>query len=268
MAREPMAITLDQLKASLSDIRRSCILVERAVELRPRLEQYLKNRNLIQAADNKLIQDFIGAECDITNTIEGLVVRLVASFETFLRQLIRDGVRILNDAALTYDSLDESLKNHDRYLVGIALTKISKQVDRWPINFDQLCFEIGTCAPGASKVILSAEAFAIGVGGITVEHIEKAFSSLGAHLTWDPIARDQKVKKALTKITGARKLLRTCDAKKALCDVLNDLRKQRNRYAHRTGGAEISAEYIKDRVELLSPLGDALRTYLLGKLAT
>jgi len=160
-----------ELRATIDEVLDVVSLVETSVKLRPRLGQFLIWQNL-DTQNKELIRIYLSSRVETNLCYEGLVVRLVATFEEYLRKLVRNAIKELNSRNLDYEGIQDGLRLHNRHAVGNALSSVFSPSDIEQFNFDQLCDEIGTCIPGR-KVILSADAIASIKGSISVERLEK-----------------------------------------------------------------------------------------------
>lgn len=234
---------LDEVEANLS-------FIESAATLRPRLNQFVRWET-IGEPNSELVKSFTKNENNASVICEGLLVRALACFEEFLRKLIHGTISELNKKKLPFDSLSENIRLSNRFSAGIALSTIRHGNDVVEFDFDRICQELGTCLPGATAT-LSADAVSYFRGGVSQERLEKAFASVGATLSWDDIGRSEEIKSSVDE-TGMKK------ASNEVQKRLEELRKTRNRFAHRgVSGDMYDEEGVRKTIKFLKAFSNEL----------
>lgn len=89
MNNKPLDPALRELTAGIDEITASASFVEIAESVRPRFGR-LVAWDQVQGEERTLSRRFMKSECNTRPIYEGLIVRLVASFEWFLRRSVRD----------------------------------------------------------------------------------------------------------------------------------------------------------------------------------
>ncbi|HUT57455.1 MAG TPA: hypothetical protein VNA25_06350 [Phycisphaerae bacterium] len=255
MAGNVLDGAFDEFRAAAGEIAANATFLDRAASLRPRVGRYLAWDGLV-GEDKALVQQFMNSGCSISVCYEGLFVRLVASFEGFVRRAVKDAVLSLNESKICFAKLEEGIRNRNRHCVGRALATVYEPMDFLQLDFDRLCLEVGTCVPNATSVTLSADAFAMAVGSASVDRIEAAFRLLGKNLQWGDFAGNE----ALKKVLETRKPRETA---KAAQNLVADIQARRNGYAHTgIGGVFVTVGDIEATASFLILLADALKEQL------
>lgn len=244
---------LTELRAGIDDVLEHVSFIETALSLRPRLGSFLDWQN-ITPGQKQLAQTYMNTNAEGGLILQGLFVRMAGAYESFIRRLVRDSIRAINDAKLKFEELDAELRNRNRHCVGRALTTVFEPASFEQINFDILCSEVGTCTPNASQVTLSADAFATVLRGISAKRTELAFEAMGAVLNWDKVGSDNRIK-------GILQLTKNREAAKAVQERLAAVQMQRNSFAHTAiGGVVITPEELKTTANILGTLGSILKS--------
>lgn len=255
MAAGFLDLAFTELQASVDEIRSHVRFAAIAIRLRPRLRSAI----VWDGMDSELqtiVKLFLTNQCQSSVSLEGLLVRLVAAFEAFVRRIVRDSIIFINSQSVPYDQLDITFRKRNRRNAGNALRTIMDPSEHFNLDFDTLCAELGTCVPESRAARLSGEAFSMMVGNIRAESIEKALSMLAVRVDWDRIGRNGDLQRAVNS-SGTRKTA------KAIKDLLADAQKRRNVLAHAgLGGAELDADWLISLGTCFASLGSEIRVML------
>ena len=159
-----MPTALQELNARLDDLSADIHFVAAAAVLRPRLPvDWTAAPEAVALAQSFLNQKSSNPE----RILSGILVRLVAAFERFMRQLVEASVQIVADKTKSYESLSQALSLRNLFLTGRVLASASEPRDHISYNYFQLVENLQTCAPGSANVKLNGAAFAAVVTSVS-----------------------------------------------------------------------------------------------------
>lgn len=242
--------SLDEFRACVDVVRLSDEFLHLARQLRPRLGQFIR-WEAVKQTEQPLIQKFLGSEPENEITSQGLVIRLCAAFETFLKQLVRDSVRQLNSKRQKFNDIDPRLVLANRHFSGVVLSRVKYPDGVTVYDYDQICRDLGTCEPKGTPTLI-AESFAISVESMSKDAIEGVFDLFQQSLSWDSIAKNV----AFDKLRGTQST--RAYAKSIQADIAR-LQKLRNRFAH-SGyiGNELRQNQVSEEAEFLFGLASSI----------
>lgn len=232
-----MSSPLEDLRIRLGELRDDLAFVTTASQLRPRLAEALQWGG--PTGTVQLAQRFMNAKEARPEGIYGpLLIRLMASFERYLRLLIVESLEHHASTAKTFDELPRKLTNRNLILTGRILANLETPRDYLSFNVEELIANLASCKAGSSSFKLNPHAFSASVIGVNPAAIDKALESIEVDGCWDTIGSDAKLE-ALLGTKGAR----TTGSQSA--ERLKELSRWRNHLAH--GGDEITVNEVQLR---------------------
>jgi hypothetical protein len=208
-----------------------------------------------------LAKKFMGFKDARPETIYGaLLVRAIAEFERYLRQIVEHAINERAAAAACFDDVTPTLARRNLVLTAKLLAAIDTPRDHLSINSETLIENLASCKSGNTVFKLNPEAFYAGLAGVSPNNVERALDYIEVSGLWDGIGADQPLASVLT-TRGTRP---TGDRAR---EYLADLCRWRNQLAH-GGDAQptISEALLSDAVEFLKSFSKALDKFLLTRL--
>jgi len=235
------------------------VFVAIATSLRPRLGSVLNwgaGGEVI-----KLAQSFLNAkESRPENLYVALLVRALAAFERFARQLVEDAVGRTGARAGSYDDLVQRVRDRNTVLTGRLLASLDEPRDYLVIDARLLAENLASCAPGSSSFRLNAAAFAAVVVSGSPPVLERALKNLDIENWWDALGGPASLQRLLG-TTGPRA------TGLAACDRLEQLWRWRNLTVH-AGDAEtvVTESNLRDAIHFVRTLAAALGQVVIARL--
>lgn len=152
MSTDALDTALAKFVGAAEEIRQTASSIEQASQLRPRIPKYFIARQEHQASASELLNRLSGTEINVSTCLQGLLVRLTASFEDFIRSLIRISARKISQTKPDFADFDASVRDKNRRAAGRLLAKIFDPPKHMSVNFDYVCKELGTCSPDAASL--------------------------------------------------------------------------------------------------------------------
>jgi hypothetical protein len=239
------------MAAQVAELRQDIDFVVLAGQLRPRLGGVVNWE--AQADVVKLAQKFMNLKSNRQEGVLGpLLIRLLATFERYLRQLVMQIITQRTSAANSYDSLAPSLANRNRVLTGRLLAALDSPRDHLKIDPDLLIQNLATCKPSSRSFRLNAEAFCAGIAGVSPANVEKALENVEFSGLWDAVGAFP----ALARVLGTKGARATGNR---ASERLHELSRWRNHLAHGGDGEiAISEMDLRDAVDFIEHFGNAL----------
>ncbi len=254
---------LSKLEDDLDDIEQCMKFVQSANELRPRLGNIFSATSSwgkMDQIDKTLAKEFINSKEVRLEVIFGtLYIGVHASFEDFVKCLVKKAVECINSKKLPNDKLKKELIDENLHYSGIALSTIKKPTDHYEFNYPQIASTLVTCYSDCVK--LNAEAISIQSGGVTPENIKSLFKRICIEIDWDHLFTDNELKELedlCDEITGKGKR-RTA---KKIQEYISTMVTKRNQIVHTSGAASISYTDLDIQIKFVRKLAEALSKYV------
>jgi hypothetical protein len=182
--------------------------------------------------------------------INSLYLTMVAAFEEFLRDKIRDSTRAYAKAKQKYEDVEEPVRRTHIRESARLLRRIDSPPDYLALNVDELCRGLGSCLPNSDAVLLNPDAFADVDSLVLLENFASRIAIFGIDCSFDILGRDPNVRSSLKMSRGGAR-----EVSKALSVELGVMRRNRNRIAH-TGGnaADVTVDVLSDHRSLLKTI--------------
>lgn len=219
-----MSHALNEFNLRLTDFENDLSFLEYAFELRPRIKQVLDPSK--QGAVLDLAIKFGDLEGNQPESFYGpMLIRLVASFERYLRLLMRDAVEGWSTRAKTFDQLPDGLGDRNLVLSGRLIGNSDSPRDH--LNFDlfMLVDNLPTCRNGSAVFRLNPIVFMDLINGITHDVIERGLKATRINNWQNAIGADKALQAQLD-------CTRTSDTTKKMAARLKELSRWRNNWAH------------------------------------
>jgi hypothetical protein len=252
---------LEEFSLRLIELRNDLLLLESAFELRPRINQVLDFQKQGEVLD--LARKFGSTVGNQPASFYGpMLVRLVASFERFLRFLVRETVEAWVKKAAGFDHLPEGLAQRHLVLSGRVLASSDSPREHIDIDLVTLIDNLATCRGGATTYTLNSSVFMALVTGVTPDVIESSLKTARITSWWDAVGSNRALQMQLN-------ATRTSDATKMAASRLKELSRWRNNWAH-GGDDEVSLTVaeLRGALEFLSAFGKALDIAISRQLRT
>jgi hypothetical protein len=250
----------EELTILIGEIATDADFVAVAAQLRPRLNGLVRWDGMGNE-ERAIVQSFLRIKESRPEGIYGpLLVRLLASFERYLRTLIVWTVEQRNVAARKYEDLSSTLANRHRVLTGRVLAS-AELPDHLVFDIPMLIDNLATCKPGGSGSFrLNSTVFSFGIAGCSPKHLDTALENIDIGNCWDVIGKDQQ----LSTILGTKGHRPTGTGAK---DKLKELSRLRNHLAHGGDGAPLISETdLRDAIAFIGALSKTLEDLVLANL--
>ena len=179
--------------------------------------------------------------------LNSLYLTMASAFEEFLRAHIQESVNELSSRRPKYDELKADLRNLHLREAARLLRRLDSPPEYLTITTDDLCMAIGSCVSGSAAVQLCEQALGDVDGLIRLESFFERMTALGRHTSFDVVARDGGVARALG-LNGSA----TRAVAKALKLCVEAVSKNRNRIAHMgSSAADVDRTLIQEHREVL-----------------
>jgi hypothetical protein len=246
-----MSRALVEFGLRLVELRDDLALLEYTFELRPRINQVLDFQKRGEVLD--LARKFASLTGSRSASFYGpMLVRLVASFERFLRSMIGETVENWAKKAETFDKLPEGLGERNLVLSGRFLASSDAPRDHLTVDLVTLVNNLASCRAGALDYRLNPGVFSAQISGVTPEAIESGLKAVRILNWWNAVGANTSLQSQL----GSR---RTVDASKQAQARLKELSRWRNNWAH--GGDDevtLTNAEVQSALEFLSAFSKAL----------
>lgn len=246
-----MGLALKEFETRAEQLRADVQFLERSFEIRPRIFEIL---NYEGTADMVRMATEFGSTsgADPALFCGPLLVRLIGSFERFLRMTLRDAIEAWSLKAKKFSELPDGIGDRNLVLTGRLLSNIDAPRDHLRIDVISLIDNLVTCRDGGGSYQLNSLAFMDLISGITPEVVEKGLGAVRIP-GWDKaVAADGKLQAILGQT-------RTVDAAKEMRLRLKNLSRWRNNWAH-GGDEEVSLTFreLREQLEFLTIFAKAL----------
>jgi RiboL-PSP-HEPN len=245
-----MPSPLDELAAQIEELKSDVDFIGLATQLRPRLGSVVQWDAHSEAVE--LVRRFVKAKANRPEGMFGpLLIRLLAAFERYLRQLVEYVIEERASMAVKYEDLAPNLANRNLVLTGRLLSGLEVR-DHITIDVDLLIENLASCRRGSNKFRLNPQAFCAGITGVSPANIEKALENVAVNGWWDAVGNHN----ALSKVLGTKGARATGDRAH---ERLKELSRWRNHLAHGgDGGIAVSETQLLDAIAFVDTFGAAL----------
>jgi len=256
-----MAVSLDELKIRIAELKADLAFVSLAAQLRPRIGEVLNwegSKDVVA-----LVQRFMAEKSSRPEGLYGpLLVRLLAAFERHVRRIVAYVIDQRCSKVSKYDELAEGLGKRNIALTGKILSAIFEPRDHLATDIKGLIENLASCRTGTTTFRLNSDAFSATVTGTSPVIIEKALKHVDIDNFWDAVGSSA----ALTKLLGTKGARATGIRTQ---ERLHELSRLRNHLAH--GGDEevvISETQLTDAIDFISCFSDSLQGAIAKQLAS
>jgi hypothetical protein len=246
-----MSQALEELSLRLVELKNDLSLLEYAFELRPRINQVLDFEKRGEVLE--LARKFGALAGNQPASFYGpMLIRLVASFERYLRSLMRETVEAWVKKAKTFDQLPEGLGERNLILSGRFIANSDFPREHLSIDLVALVDNLATCRTGSNDFKLNSSAFMTLITGVTPDVIENSLKAARITNWWNAVGADRALQTQLNST-------RTSDTTKKAATRLKELSRWRNNWAH-GGDDEVSLTNVEltGALEFLSVFSKAL----------
>jgi hypothetical protein len=181
-----------------------------------------------------------------------LLVRLLASFERYVRMLVVQSVEERVLGFKSFEDIPESLINRNLILTGRILAAVGAPRDHLTFDIERLVANLATCKKGSGSFQLNAQAFSATVTAASPAMIDKALEHLNVTDWWDVVGANG----ALVGLLGKRGARATGERAK---ERLKELWRWRNQLAH--GGDEeiaLTESQLNEAIDFIDCFSSAL----------
>jgi hypothetical protein len=239
-----MTTQLEELESDLVALEADVGFVSLATRLRPRIGDVIQWDSKTEVI--KLAQSFMNAKESRPEGVYGpLLIRLLGSFERYIRKLVDFVLTERSAGVADYSQLPHSLSRRNIRLTGRALANIDEPRDHLVLDVGSLIDKLASCKPGRSDFKLNSQAFTSPIVGSGPGVLEKALASVDIDDWWDAVGRND----ALIRILGTKGARQTGDRSR---ERLRELSKWRNQLAH---GADeelaVSETQLRDAIDFI-----------------
>jgi RiboL-PSP-HEPN len=246
-----MELALREFETRTQQLLADIQFLERSFELRPRIFEVL---NYQGTGDMVKIATEFGSSsgADPALFCGPLLVRLIGSFERFLRMTLRDAIDAWSKKAKTFSELPDGISDRNLVLTGRLLSSIDTPRDHLKFDVISLIDNLVTCRDAGGSYQLNSLAFMDLVSGITPEVVEKGLRAVRIPQWENAVAADRKLQAILGQT-------RTVDTAKEMMLRLKKLSRWRNNWAH-GGDEEVSLTFreLREQLEFLIAFARAM----------
>jgi hypothetical protein len=247
-----MLVPLDELNAQIEELRVDLAFVALAARLRPRIGDVVQWKASGDALE--LVRRFMKTKPTGPEGIYGpLLVRLMASFERYLRRLIAWALDKHTAAAGRYDRLPPALAARNLILTGKLLATLDSPRDYLAVDVELLLENLASCRrENAGGFRLNGQAFSAVVAGVSPENVEKALETVEVRQMWDELGASN----GLVEILGTKGARETGQQSR---ERLKELSRYRNQLAHGADAAVVITEnQLRDAISFILAFSSAL----------
>ncbi len=246
-----MGLALREFETRTEQLRADIQFLERSFELRPRIFEVLNYEGTDDVV--KIATKFGSTSgADPALFCGPLLVRLIGSFERFLRMTLRDAIEAWSKKAKSFTELPEGLAERNLVLTARLLSSVDTPRDHLKIDVISLIDNLVTCRDGGGSYKLNPSAFMDLISGITPEVVEKGLKAVRVPQWDNAVAADGKLQSILGQT-------RTVDTAKEMMLRLKKLSRWRNNWAH-GGDEEVSLTFreLSEQLEFLITFAKAM----------
>jgi RiboL-PSP-HEPN len=246
-----MSQAFNQFVLRAEELRNDLSFLERAFELRPRIYLVLDFEKRGEALE--MARKFGETVDNRPASFYGpMLVRLIASFERFLRMLMQETVESWVKKAQHFDRLPEGLAERNLVLSGRFIGNSDSPRDYMALDMNVMVDNLVTCRAGTAEFRLNSGVFMDLIYGVTSEVIEKSLKTVRIN-NWMNIVGADKTLQARLGVD------RVPDATRATTARLKKLSRWRNNWAH-GGDDEVSLTFteVNDELEFVIAFSRAL----------
>lgn len=171
-----MPTAISEFEAQVDAVRADLEFVKLAAQLRPRIGSILIWNAKGDGTD--IAKQFIKARSLPEGVYASLLVRLVATLERYLRNMIAEAVHRRAAKAKSYDEVASTLGSRNLVLTGRLLASLDQPKDYLTLNIEELVENLASCKKGSSAFKLNLLAFSAAMVGVTPTAIEKAMDTV------------------------------------------------------------------------------------------
>ncbi len=246
-----MSQALNEFVLRAGEIKSDLSFLEQAFELRPRIYLVLdfeKRGETLEMA--RKFGDTVGNRP--ASFCGPILVRLIASFERYLRMLMQETVDSWAKKAQYFDNLPEGLAERNLVLSGRFIGNSDSPRDYMTLDINTLVDNLVTCRKGRSEFRLNSGVFMDLIYGVTSEVIEKSLNTTRINNWMNVVGADRPLQARLG-------VDRVSDATKAVTARLKKLSRWRNNWAH-GGDDEVSLTIreVNEELEFVLAFSKAL----------
>lgn len=246
-----MSKALDELRIRIQEFESDLDFVSLSARLRPRLGDVMNWA--VPSEVTELARNFMDSKsARIESLLSTLLVRLMASLERYIRNVIAETLEAQTKTVVSYDQLNSHIRNRNTALTGILLASIESPRDHLKPHFESLIKNLASCQADNPDYKLNFQAFGAAIVGTAPATIEKGLANIGFKEFWDRLGAD----KGLQTILETKKAR---DTGKAAWEKLEDLSRKRNHLAH--GGDEettLTEEQLRGHISFVINFANAL----------
>ncbi len=246
-----MSQALNEFLLRAGEIRNDLSFLEQAFELRPRIYLALDFEKRGEALE--MARKFAETVGNQPASVCGpMLVRLIASFERYLRVLMRETVESWAKKAQHFDNLPEGLADRNLVLSGRFIGNSDSPRDYMALDMSAVVDNLVTCRAGKAEFRLNSGVFMDLIYGATSEVIEKSLKTVRINNWMSVVGADRTLQARLG-------VDRVPDTTKAVTARLRKLSRWRNNWAH-GGDEEVSLTFteLKDELEFVIAFSTAL----------
>ncbi len=246
-----MTQALREFEARISDIEADFSFVVLATKLRPRLGEVVNWQ--APGESTMLAQQFIRMrEARIEGVLGPLLVRLLGSFERYLRSVVAEAIINRSVEAKSIEEIPGTIQVRNTILTGRLLIKVKEPPANIHLDASSLVRNLAACLCSSEGFQLNGAAFAAVVTGVSAVVVERSLENIGIFEVWDALGADPDIAEQL-QAKGAR------ETGKRMKRRLDELARWRNSLAH--GGDDevtLSEEQFRESVRFCLQLGRVL----------
>src|ERR1017187_994284 len=246
-----MPSPLDELAAQLEELRSDVDFIVLATQLRPRIGSVVLWQGQPEAV--ALVRRFMNSKANRPEGVFGpLLIRLLAAFERYLRQLVGSIIDRRVSTATRYEDIPPTLVKRNLILTGKLLSGLETPRDHLNIDVDLLIENLVSCRRGSNAFRLNTQAFCAGIAGVSPANVERALENVEVAGWWDAVGGYGALSRVLgTKVPRATGY-RAHERLKEIPSWLNQL-------AHGgDGDIAIAETQLREAIEFVDLFGAAL----------
>jgi hypothetical protein len=247
-----MSNAISEFSLHIGELRADFKFVSLASQIRPRLGEILQWTSP-PTYGLDLATEFMSVKDSRTEGIYGtFLVRLLATLERYVRQLLFQSVELRTTRVKTADQLPNTLVQSNVMLTGRILANVNSLPDHLDLDVEALISNLASCKRGNQPFRLNGLAFSHTVTAVTPEVLQRSLRYIDIDNWWDGVGRNSKLADFL-QTEGPR-----ATAKRSI-ERLKELCKWRNQLAH-GGDAQVALteSELGDAINFVHFLGIAL----------
>ena len=210
--------------------------------------------------DLDIVEEYFKTALPERVLLNSLFLSVAASYEDFLRGVLKNTILIIDRNTNQFDDLEEKLRNRHMKSTGSMIASHASSPSYLNVNYKKISENIAKCFPGSSNFSLNLEIVEFVKGILNLQNFFDFLLLCGFSISYDDLAKTEKVK-AHFKKTNTRE--RANEIKVTHVKILA----LRNRVAH-TGQStsDLTIQVLEDYLSQIEAVSIGICEFLYSKI--